>query len=76
MESVPEDLSKQLTDAYKLSNVPLPLLNSTYRSILPVVNKYRAKQRSAQLRFATVLRNWGAARAAARVAVRAGGNGE
>lgn len=71
VESVPEDLKKQLTDAYKLNNVSLPLLNLTYSSVVPVVDKYRAKQRSAQLRFATVLRNWGAARAAARVAARA-----
>ena len=74
MECIPEALKKQLTDAYKLKNVPLPLLNDTYRSVLPVVDKYRAKQRSAQLRFATVLRNWGAARAAARAATRGGGD--
>ena len=68
MQSVPEDLKKQLTDGYKLKTVPLPLLNDAYTAAIPVVSKYRGGARMAQLRFSTVLRHWAKARAAIRAA--------
>lgn len=68
MAIVPVDLKNQLTDAYKLRNVPLHLLNDAYTAAIPVVSRYRGGARMAQLRFSTVLRHWAKARAATRAA--------
>jgi hypothetical protein len=55
---LPEDVRKDLEDAYKKRDVTLEMLNRAYACAVPVVQKYRAtSKRQTQLKFGTILRN-------------------
>jgi hypothetical protein len=58
VDELPEDVRKDLEDAYKKKDVTLEMLNRAYACAVPVVQKYRAtSKRQTQLMFGTILRN-------------------